>query len=145
MMPEIDIMELSQQNLCDYFLEKYNLEIDPKTTEIFIIKPRLGPIIIKFLEHLNPELDISNEDTDDEEEDQFIEKMYSGRELKQGLEFLLGNDYSIEYAFSVNKVLEDKIKSKPRVLFQILAENGIEIFYKNHPDFNEKLKMWVFA
>ena len=139
-----DLTMMHQNHIRDYLVDKYNIWDIPADTDIYIIKPKLGSTIIKFLCSVHHPGDNPDDDTDDESEDPYIEKLYTGTMVKNGYEFALGDDFSIEFAFSINKILEDKIK-KNKFLYQALAKEGIEVLFFDNDDYEEKLNYWICA
>lgn len=56
-------------------------------------------------------------------------------------------DFKIEYAFCLNSFFKDKFESKSKkweILYQILTENKIQIFYGEDNDYFDKINHWVY-
>lgn len=139
-----DFTMMHQNHIRDYLVDRYNIWDIPDDTDIYIIKPKLGSKIIKFLCSVHHPGDNPSDDTDDESEDPYIEKLYTGTMIKNGYEFALGDDFSIEFAFGINKILEDKLK-KNKFLYQALAKQGIEVLFFDNDEYEEKLNNWIYS
>jgi len=136
---EKELIYLSQNGLKVYANKELNIDLFRSPNEAYIIKPikdNSKKTIIKILEKKEQSVEGSVET-----------KLWSGPSLKREYEIVFGEDYIIEYAYTLSKFLEDKVKSTDRkyVIFnQIMAETNISIFYGENKDYYEKLDEWIF-
>ena len=59
---------------------------------------------------------------------------------------MMGENFSIEYAFCLSKYLGNKINSntkKYKILKQILQESNINIFFGEDNDYYDKIYTWI--
>lgn len=135
-----ELIYLSQNGLKVYAKKELNIDLFRSPDEAYIIKPITDDskkTIIKILEKKEQSVEGSVET-----------KLWSGPSLKREYEIVFGEDYIIEYAYTLSKFLEDKVKSTDRkyVIFnQIMIETNINIFYGENKDYYEKLDEWIFG
>ena len=73
-------------------------------------------------------------------------KLWAGPSLKREYEILLGEKFTIEYSYCLNKFLSHKIYSKHQkyiILRKILKENNIKIFKSYKKSYYKKLLYWI--
>ena len=125
---------VSQKGLVDFFKINYNIQLFRHPDEAFIISEG-DNTIVKILEKKEQHVDGSVET-----------KLWSAVALKREYELMLP-DFKIEYAFCLNSFFKDKFESKSKkweILYQILSENKIQIFYGEDTDYFDKINHWVY-
>lgn len=72
--------------------------------------------------------------------------MWAGPSLKREYEIILGNNFDVQYSYTVNDFLKQCIlsnKKKYEVLNIILKENDIQVFFGDDEDYFELLNKWI--
>lgn len=98
----------------------YNIDIFRNPDEAYIIEYKDGKKVIKILEKKNQNGEGSVET-----------KLWAGPSLKREYEIILGNNFDVQYSYTVNDFLKQCIlsnKKKYEVLNIILKENDIQVF-----------------
>lgn len=75
-------------------------------------------------------------------------KLWAGSSLKREYEIILGDNFSIDYAYCINKFLSEKFNSdnqKYNILRQILKENNIIVLHAGKSNYYDKLEDWIKA
>jgi hypothetical protein len=128
------IIYLSQNGLKLYVKKMFNIEIFRKPDEAYIIEKN-GKYIMKILEKKNQNVEGSVET-----------KIHACYFLRREYEIIMGKNFSIEYAFCLNKFFKDKInsnKKKYTILKQMLDEYNITIFFGEDDDYFDKIYKWI--
>jgi hypothetical protein len=129
-----DYAYVSQKGLVDFFKINYNIQLFRHPDEAFIISDD-NETIVKILEKKEQHVDGSVET-----------KLWSAVALKREYELMLPG-FKIEYAFCLNSFFKDKFENKSKkweILYQILTENKIQIFYGEDGDYFDKINQWVY-
>ena len=116
---------------------KYNIDIFRNPDEAYIIDYKNGKKVIKILEKKNQHGEGSVET-----------KLWAGPSLKREYEIVLGNNFEVQYSYTVNDFLKQFIlsnKKKYEVLNIILQENDICVFFGDDEDYFELLNKWVIS
>lgn len=133
---DIEIIHLTQGLFKIYVKENYNISLFRNPDDAFIItNKKSDKIIIKILEKKEQRVEGSVET-----------KLWAGPGLKREYEIMFGDKFIIDYAFTFNSFLMNKLESndiKYKVLNQILQENKINIFNGNTKDYYDKLNFWI--
>lgn len=128
------IIYLSQNGLKLYFKKNFNIELFRCPDEAYIIE-KDGKYTVKILEKKAQCVEGSVET-----------KLWSGPSLKREYEIIMGENFSIEYAFCVSNFLKEKINSdnqKYKILKQILHESNINIFFGDDDNYFDKIYEWI--
>jgi len=115
----------------------YNIDIFRNPDEAYIIDYKNGKKVIKILEKKNQSGEGSVET-----------KLWAGPSLKREYELVLGNDFEVQYSYTVNDFLKKCIlsnKKKYEIFNIILKENDIHVFFGDDEDYFELLNKWVNA
>ncbi len=113
----------------------YNIDIFRNPDEAYIIEYKDGKKVIKILEKKNQNSEGSVET-----------KLWAGPSLKREYEIILGNNFDVQYSYTVNDFLKQCIlsnKKKYEVLNIILKENDIQVFFGDDEDYFELLNKWI--
>ena len=133
---KIKIIYLIQNGCKIYFKIRHNIDLFRHPDEMYIIEDKTkGETTIKIIEKKSQNCDGSVET-----------KLWAGPSLKREYEILLGTKFKIDYAYSINKFLSDKLKSdslKYKILRKILKENKIKIFRGKSKKYYNKLLYWI--
>ena len=113
------IIFLTQNGLKIYMKEFYNIDLFRYPDEAYLIEYNNGKKIIKILEIKEQNVEGSVET-----------KLWSAPALKREYELVLGEDFEVQYAFAVNKFLQDKFTSK--LLKYIILNKILEEFTPLH-------------
>jgi hypothetical protein len=130
----IDYIFLTQGGLKIYFKNKYNIDLCRNPDEAYIIKTK-DKCIVKILEKKEQQCEGSVET-----------KLWAGPSLKREYQIILGDNFTVEYAYCLNDYLSEKINSdniKYKVLNQILKENNIMILHASKSNYYKKLEEWI--
>jgi len=128
------IIYLLQNGLKLYVKKMFNIELFRCPDEAYIIE-KDGKYIIKILEKKAQNVEGSVET-----------KLWSGPSLKREYEIIMGENFSIEYAFCLSNFLKENINSdtkKYKTLKQILEESNINIFFGEDDDYFDKIYAWI--
>lgn len=128
------IIYLSQNGLKLYFKKNFNIELFRCPDEAYIIE-KDQKYKVKILEKKAQYVEGSIET-----------KLWSGPSLKREYEIIMGEKFSIEYAFCVSNFLKEKINSdnqKYKILKQILNESNINIFFGDDDNYFDKIYEWI--
>lgn len=131
------ITYVSQRGLKKYMNTMYNIDIFRNPDEAYIIDYKNGKKVIKILEKKNQRGEGSVET-----------KLWAGPSLKREYEIVLGNNFEVQYSYTVNDFLKQSIlsnKKKYEVLNIILQENDICVFFGDDEDYFELLNKWVIS
>ena len=129
------IRYVTQSGLGIYMEWMYKIRIFRHPDEAYIIVETNKKPIIKILEKKEQNMEGSVET-----------KLWAGPSLKREYEIVCGDKFQIEYAYSINTFLDDKLNSdekKYQILLQILNESNINIFHGNSNNYYKKLKKWI--
>lgn len=129
------ITYLTQRGLKKYMNTMYNIDIFRNPDEAYIIEYKDGKKVIKILEKKNQNSEGSVET-----------KLWAGPSLKREYEIILGNNFDVQYSYTVNDFLKQSIlsnKKKYEVLNIILKENDIQVFFGDDEDYFELLNKWI--
>ena len=128
------IIYLLQNGLKLFMKKNFNINLFRCPDEAYIIQINdkyIMKILEKKAQHVDGYVDL---------------KLWSGPSLKREYEIILGKKFTVEYAFCVNKFLQDKINSnidKYKILNQILNESNINIFYGEDDNYFDKIYKWI--
>jgi len=128
------IIYLSQNGLKLYFKKNFNIKLFRCPDEAYIIE-KDGKYTVKILEKKSQSVEGSVET-----------KLWSGPSLKREYEIIMGEKFSIEYAFCVSNFLKEKINSnnqKYKILKQIFNESNINIFFGDDDNYFDKIYEWI--
>lgn len=132
------ITYVSQRGLKKYMKKKYNIDIFRNPDEAYIIEYKNGKKVVKILEKKNQNGEGSVET-----------KLWAGPSLKREYEIILGNNFEVQYSYSVNDFLKQCLlsnKTKYEVLFNIiLKENDICVFFGDDTDYFVLLNKWIIS
>jgi hypothetical protein len=119
-----------------YMKEHYNIDMFRCPDEAYIITyKRKKPINVKIIEKKAQNVDGSVET-----------KLWAGNSLKREYEMVLGDKFSVDYAYTLSSYLENKLKSddyKYYILTQILNESNINIFYGEADNYISEINDWI--
>jgi hypothetical protein len=124
-----------QNNFNKFMKQQFNFTAIRKPDEVFIIIEPNKKTIIKVLEKKCQNCEGSVET-----------KLWAGPSLLREYQLYYSEDFIIEYAFSVNDYLENKIKSnniKWNLLNQILLEQNIKIFFGFAENYYCQIFNWI--
>jgi hypothetical protein len=97
------ITYVSQRWLKKYMNEKYNIDIFRNPDEAYIIEYKNGKKVIKILEKKNQNGEGSVET-----------KLWAGPSLKREYEIIIGNNFEVQYSYTVNDFLKQSILSNKK-------------------------------
>ena len=130
------IVYVSQSGLKTYMKWKYDIDMFRCPDEAYIITyKRRKHVVIKILEKKAQNGSGSVET-----------KLWAGNSLKREYLLVLGDMFKVEYAFTLSSYLENKMKSnheKYNILYQILNEDSINVFYGDSPDYINTINNWI--
>jgi len=130
------IVYVSQSGLKTYMKWKYDIDMFRCPDEAYIITyKRRKHVVIKILEKKAQNGSGSVET-----------KLWAGNSLKREYMLVLGDMFKVEYAFTLSSYLENKMKSnheKYNILYQILNEDSINVFYGDSPDYINTINNWI--
>ena len=119
-------------------MKKYNIDIFRNPDEAYIIEYKNGKKVLKILEKKNQNGEGSVET-----------KLWAGPSLKREYEYILGNNFEVQYSYSVNDFLKQCLlsnKTKYEILFNvILKENDICVFFGDDADYFVLLNKWIIS
>lgn len=130
------LIYVTQSGLKTFMEEFYNLSAIRKPDEAFIIIDKNKKVTIKILEKKYQKVQ-GSVDT----------KLWAGHGIKREYELYYKEQFKIEYAFSLSKMLENNMKSnidKWVLLNKILAEDNIMVFYSSDDEYYNKVFDWGF-
>lgn len=128
------IVYLTQSGFKKYCKKKYNIEIWRNPDEAYIITTP-DKCIVKILEKKEQQCEGSVET-----------KILAGHGFRREYEIAMGDKFTIEYAFSINKFLSDKFNSKTpkyRAWRKILKEDNINVFHSCEQEYFENIEKWI--
>lgn len=130
------IVYVSQSGLKTYMKWKYDIDMFRCPDEAYIITyKRRKHVVIKILEKKAQNGSGSVET-----------KLWAGNSLKREYLLVLGDMFKVEYAFTLSNYLENKMKSnheKYNILYQILNEDSINVFYGDSPNYINTINNWI--
>ncbi len=124
-----------QSSLKIYLKENYDIELFRHPDEAYIIEYNNGIKILKILEKKEQNVEGS-----------VIDKLWTGPTFKDEYQFIVDNNFKVEYSYCLNKFLWEKINSenkKFKILKDILKKYDIKIFYGNKINDLEELNNWI--
>ena len=128
------VIFVPQDSLKKYMYIKYNLEVDRKPDEAYIIEYNTGRKVLKILEKKSQTMAGSVE-----------EKLWAGPIFKQAFEIILGGMFEVHYGYCVTSFLQTKIissKIKYTTLRTILKRNNIACLFGDDDDYFETFDLW---
>lgn len=132
------ITYVSQRGLKKYMMKKYNIDIFRNPDEAYIIEYKNGKKVLKILEKKNQNGEGSVET-----------KLWAGPSLKREYEYILGNNFEVQYSYSVNDFLKQCLlsnKAKYEILINvILKEKDICVFFGDDADYFVLLNKWIIS
>jgi len=126
---------VSQSGLKTYIKHKHNIEVFRCPDEAYIIEYNTGRKVIKILEKKTQNGE-GSVDT----------KLLTGLGFKEEYAEALEYKYEVEYAFCVNKFLQNKIQStkKKYIIFNnIMKRHNISILFGDDENYFETVDEWV--
>lgn len=129
------IIYLTQNKFKKYMKNAYNIDIFRNPDEAYIIEYINGHKECKILEKKTQSVDGSVET-----------KLWSGPALKREYEIVLGEKFTVQYSFCISEFLQKKFEAGERkynILYQILLENNIKIFYGDSESYFNLLYNWI--
>jgi hypothetical protein len=128
------IIYFTQSGVKTYFKINFGITLFRNPDEAYLVKNN-NKYILKIIEKKEQHCEGSVET-----------KLWAGPSLKREYELLLGEKFTVEYSYCLNKFLSRKISSKHKkynILKEILKENDIKIFKSYKKSYNKKLLDWI--
>ena len=132
--PTKSITYITQDGLKPYFKHFFKKDTCRKADEAYVIKNE-DKYTVKILEKKNQNTEGSVD-----------VKLYAGLGFIDEYEFLLGENFTVHYAFCISKFLQDIYNSntpKGKGLRHVTQKHGIPMFFGDDSDYYEKLDEWL--
>ena len=130
-----EIIFVLQYGLNIYMKKFYDISLFRCPDEAYIIKYNDGRIVIKILEKKEQNVEGSCDI-----------KLWCGPSIKREYELVLGDNFKVVYAFTLNNYFKTKINSgvlKYNILKKILNENDINILFGEDYKYFDKIYEWI--
>jgi len=119
------------------FKKKFNIELTREPDEAFLIKNKNNSYTLKILEKKNQNGSGS-----------VYDKLYTGVALREEYQWCIGDhDIVVEYAYCISKWMKTTYNNnskRNKFLRQYHKRNGINVFYGEDNNYQQRLHHWVF-
>lgn len=124
-----------QSGLGTYLKNKCNITINRYPDESFIVEYGSGIKKLHIIEmkhqNVSGSVDI---------------KLWAAPTLKREYQFIVGEQFQVEYALSVSEFLEKKFDTDNnyKILYHhLFKEDGIQVFFANHDSYSTEVERWI--
>ena len=132
---DMNVYYFTQKGFSLFMDKNYQKNIYRYPDEAYLISIKNKPIIVKIIEKKSQQTNGSM-DT----------KLLAGPALQLEYQMILGTDFKVEYAFTINKFLQHKFESyspKYQNIRYILDIHNIPIFYGEDPNYFFNINTWI--
>jgi hypothetical protein len=130
-----EVLYFTQGGLKIYLKQKFNINLFRHPDEAYIIIYNNGKKVLKILEKKNQNVGGSVDI-----------KLYAGNCICREYQKVVGDDFTVKYAFCVSLYFQNKFNSEERkyeILKEIFDEDNIELFFGEDIDYFDKLNKWI--